>query len=385
MNALAWAIAAATIVCVVVRPSAALQAAGRGTDVYLFLIGMMGLAGYAKLAGVFDWIADGALRVAGPSRARFFALVYVAGIGTTALLSNDATIVVLTPAVIEVLRRYEAPPLPYVVACALVANAASFVLPISNPSNLLVFAGRMPSLGGWLFTFALPSCAACAVTFAIARWAFRRELSGAARIDDAPPTRPAPLAVALLVVAAAVVVTTSALGGRLGPATFACALLAWLAAAFRDRGDARTIVRDIAWPIVALTAALFVIVSAFDNLGGFAASRAVLERCAALATPWSSLATGFAVGAVSNLINNLPVGLNLGEVLPGVHNAHTAGAALIGVNLAPNATVNGSLATLLWLSIVRRANIAASPLAFARIGLLTTVPALAAALLLLPH
>ena len=144
--------------------------------------------------------------------------------------------------------------------------------------------------------------------------------------------------------------------------------------------------REIAWPIVALTAALFVLVSALDNAGGFAASRArCSKRCASLAAPWSQLATGFAVAAASNAINNLPVGLNLGQVLPGIHAAHTAAAALIGVNLGPNATANGSLATLLWLAILRRADIAASPLAFARIGLLTTIPALTAALLLVPH
>ena len=60
---------------------------------------MMALAAYAQLAGIFDWIAVRAVRIAGTSRWRLFALVYVAGIVTTALLSNDATIVALTPAV----------------------------------------------------------------------------------------------------------------------------------------------------------------------------------------------------------------------------------------------------------------------------------------------
>ena len=143
------------------------------------------------------------------------------------------------------------------------------------------------------------------------------------------------------------------------------------------------IVRAISWRIIALTAALFVIVTALDDAGGFHLSRATLAWCAGLASPWSSLASGFAVALASNAINNLPVGLNLGETLPAMHvSAHLSAVTLIGVNLGPNATVNGSLATLLWLRIVRRANIAVPPFAFARIGLLATVPALAAALLL---
>jgi arsenical pump membrane protein len=136
--------------------------------------------------------------------------------------------------------------------------------------------------------------------------------------------------------------------------------------------------------VIALTAALFVIVSTIDAAGGFAVTRTALAWCDALAAPWSQLATGFLTGAASNAINNLPVGLNLGATLPALHaSARTTQAALIGVNLGPNATLTGSLATLLWLTILQRANIAITPLGFARIGLVVTLPALAAALLCL--
>jgi arsenical pump membrane protein len=360
-------------------------ALSRGTDVYLFLAGMMALAAYAQAAGIFDWIAARAVRIAGDSRLRLFALVYAAGIGTTALFSNDATIVALTPAVVSALRRYDAAPLPYVIACALVANAASFLLPISNPSNLLVFAGHMPALGTWLGAFALPSCAAIVVTFAVTCWFFRRDLRGnSAHVGAPAAAAPARLPVVVMAASAAIMVATSARGGPLGATTFACGTVAWIATAIRDRSGAAAIVREVSWRIIALTAALFVIVTAADEAGGFNASRAALTWCAQLAAPWSAIATGFVVAAASNLINNLPVGLNLGETLPAMHaTMQTARAALVGVNLGPNATVQGSIATLLWLRIVRRANIDVSPLAFARIGILATVPALAAALLLL--
>ena len=410
MSVAGWAIAAAAIVCIVLRPFriseawwatagalglmlcgaiaplAALRALGRGTDVYLFLIGMMALAEYAKAEGVFAWLAAQAVRAAGTSRARLFALVYGTGIATTALLSNDATVVVLTPAVIAAVRRCGAPPLPYVVACALVANAASFVLPISNPSNLLVFAGRMPPLAGWLAVFALPSLAAIGVTFAVARLAYRRELRAPSAAGGEPVPAPARLATIALVLAAAVVVATSALGGPLGAATCACGAATWLATLVRDRSDAGRIGREIAWPIVVLTAALFVIVTAVDGGGGFAASSALIDACARLAAPWPALATGFAVAVAANAANNLPVSLNLGEVLPATPAVlHASQAALVGVNLGPNATVNGSLATVLWLAIVRRADVEVTPLAFARVGIPATIAALAAALLLLPR
>jgi arsenical pump membrane protein len=408
VSLLGWAIAAAAIVAVLVRPfrineawwaaaggllllacgaiapPAALAALGRGVDVYLFLIGMMALAEFARTGGLFDWVAARAIDLADGSRLRLLVLVYGAGIVTTALLSNDATIVVLTPAVIAALRRIDAKPPAYAIACALVANAASFVLPISNPSNLLVFAGRMPALGVWLGTFAFPSVAALAITFAILAAWFRADLRGRA----APATavaEPGPERLHALVLAAAAVaiVATSAREGPLGLTTFACAAVAWLVARARRRGDATAIARGIAWPVVALTAGLFVIVSAVDAAGGLAATHAVLAWCAALETPFASLATGFVVAAASNLANNLPVGLNLGEGLPAMHAAPAiSAAALIGVNLGPNATVNGSLATILWLAIMRRENVEIAPLRFAAIGTATAIPALAAALAL---
>jgi arsenical pump membrane protein len=346
---------------------------------------MMGLAGYAQLTGVFGWIAARAVRIAGASRFGLFALVYATGIVTTAFFSNDATIVVLTPAVIDALRRYDASPVPFVMACALIANAASFLLPISNPSNLLVFAGRMPALGAWLFTFALPSIGAIGVTFGVLWWCYRRELRGSAdHLDETPVPRPSTRAIALLAAAAIAVVTVSAFGGPLGTATFTCGAIAVAVAALSDRAGAATIVRQISWPVIALTATLFVVIDAIDRAGGFAATRAALAWCAQLGAPWTALGTGFLAAAVSNVINNLPVGLNLGTTLPAMHaSAQTTAAALIGVNLGPNATVIGSLATLLWLGILRRNDIAISPLAFARVGLLATVPALAVALLLL--
>jgi arsenical pump membrane protein len=157
---------------------AALGAVGKGLDVYLFLIGMMLLSETAREHGLFDWVAATAAIHAGGSPARLFLLVYLAGIVITTFLSNDATAVVLTPAVFAAARKARADPLPALFACALVANAASFVLPISNPANLVLYGGAMPPLGQWFGSFALPSLAAIAVTFAMLRWAERRRLAG---------------------------------------------------------------------------------------------------------------------------------------------------------------------------------------------------------------
>ena len=152
----------------------ALAAANKGTDVYLFLIGMMLLAEIARLEGLFDWLATHAVRHARGSAKRLFLIVYGVGTLVTILLSNDATAVVLTPAVYAAATAARVAPLPYLFVCAFIANAASFVLPISNPANLVIFGAHMPPLARWLYHFTLPSIASIVVTYAALRFTQRR-------------------------------------------------------------------------------------------------------------------------------------------------------------------------------------------------------------------
>jgi len=134
-----WALAAALLLvaCSLLPWQRALLAAAQGMDVYLFLVGMMLLSELARTEGLFDWLAAVATRAARGSAHRLFVLIYLVGTLVTILLSNDATAVVLTPAVYAAARSARAEPLPLLFVCAFVANAASFVLPISNPANLV--------------------------------------------------------------------------------------------------------------------------------------------------------------------------------------------------------------------------------------------------------
>src|SRR5471032_455981 len=166
----------------------ALHAVGEGSDVYLFLIGMMVIAELARQEGLFDWMAMYAAQHAKGSGHRLFDLVFLVGTLVTIFLSNDATAVVLTPAVYAAAKAAKAEPLPYLFVCAFIANAASFVLPISNPANLVVFGSHMPPLLTWLRQFALPSVAAVAATYVVLHATQWRRLNG--NLAREIPTRP---------------------------------------------------------------------------------------------------------------------------------------------------------------------------------------------------
>ncbi|MDE8344395.1 MAG: ArsB/NhaD family transporter, partial [Acidocella sp.] len=169
-------------------PFAALCAAGQGMEVYLFLAGMMLLAELALLQGVFSWAAVLLARMAQGSAVKLFALIYALAVIITALLSNDATAVVFTPAVAAMAAAAEiAEPLPYLLICAFVANAASFVLPISNPANLVLFDGQMPRLSVWLRLFGLASVLSIVMTYVVLWLTQRRALRGRVRLPETVP------------------------------------------------------------------------------------------------------------------------------------------------------------------------------------------------------
>jgi arsenical pump membrane protein len=382
----AWWAAGGAIVLIasgLLPASAAIRALARGGQVYLFLVGMMALAEFARDEGVFDWIASYALRAARGSRANLLGLVYAAGILTTAFLSNDATVVVLTPAVLAALTRSDAAPEPYVFACALVANAASTLLPIANPSNLLFFADGMPPLRTWLAGFGLASLAALALTYGALLLVFRNALRGELHVDHKHIPPPRPLAGALLVVAALALVATAERSGPLGTVAFALALAAALAGATRDRRSPLAIARGIAWSVVVLTAGLFVLVETLDAAGAGSLPHTVFTWAAHVPRATAQLGVAAATAFASNVVNNLPVGLELGKYVGAAHPPATLNAAaLIGVNVGPNFSVTGSLATVLWLAILRRAGLQISALRFAAVGAVATPLALGAAALL---
>ena len=174
-----WAVAGAVLLVVLgLLPwHDALHAIGKGTDVYLFLTGMMLLSEIARREGLFDWLAGHAARRANGSAPRLFLLIYGVGTVVTAFLSNDAAAVVLTPAVFAATKAADVKdPLPYLFICAFIANAASFILPISNPANLVLYASSTPPLPTWLAHFALPSLLSVGATYAVLRFTQRNSL-----------------------------------------------------------------------------------------------------------------------------------------------------------------------------------------------------------------
>jgi arsenical pump membrane protein len=349
----------------------ALVGVAKGFDVYLFLTGMMLLAETAREEKLFDWLAAYATRLANGSGRRLFLLIYLVGVVVTTFLSNDATAVVLTPAVASAVKAARVKdPLPYLFICAFIANAASFVLPLSNPANLVIYGTHLPSLLAWLPRYLLPSVVAVVATYFLLLHTQKDKLTGQLATHVALPTlaRGGWVALAGIGATAAVLLTASALNVQLGLPTALTGVATAAVVLVSARKSPLQILKNVSWSVLPLVAGLFVLVEGLTTTGVTHWLAGVLSstgQAAAKAT-WLS---GVGVALLCNVLNNLPVGLLAGNVLHAAQVPETMkSAVLIGVDLGPNLSVTGSLATILWLVALRRENITVSAWQFLRLG-----------------
>ena len=377
-----WAVGGAALLVVLrlITPSTALAGIAKGTDVYLFLTGMMLLAEVARSEGLFDWLAALATQHAGGSPRRLFLLIYSSVPRSRCFCRMMRPPSCSTPAVAAAVRTAKAEqPLPYLLICAFVANAASFVLPISNPANLVIYGSHMPPLLQWLPRYLLPSAVSIVATYVLLRWTQRSALrqSIAAGVPLPKLSTGGKIGAAGIVATAIVLLGASAMDMQLGLPTCIAGLATAAVVLLFQPAKTWRVVKDISWGVLPLVAGLFVLVEALNETGLVASISALLRETAAHSVAGAAWAAGIAVAFGSNLANNLPVGLIGGSVLQNDHIADKiTRAILIGVDLGPNLSVTGSLATILWLGALRRERVNVGAGSFLKWGAIVMPPAL---------
>ena len=377
-----WAVTGAVLLLLFqfLSLSEGLLGIANGLDVYLFLTGMMLLAETAREEGLFDWLAAHATKRAEGSASRLFLLIYLVGVVVTTFLSNDATAVVLTPAVAAAVKAARVKnSLPYLFICAFIANAASFVLPISNPANLVIYGSHMPPLLAWLAQYTLPSLVSIAVTYGVLRFTQREALTESVETDIAIPVLSSGGRLAIIGIAATAVVllVSSALDKPLGLPTAITGILTTVLVLIRAKLNPWVIVKGVSWSVLPLVAGLFVLVEALVKTGLIQALTTLLHESTTSSVAMTTWASGIGVALTCNLVNNLPAGLITGTVVQASQVPDVIKSALlIGIDLGPNLSVTGSLATILWLVALRREGQRVSAWAFLKLGIPVMLTAL---------
>jgi arsenical pump membrane protein len=371
-----------------VSPAAAATNVAGHWNVLLFFVGLTGAAAVAERSGLFEALAGTCARLSGGRPRRLLVAVVIAGAVVAALLSNDAAALVLTPVVYVLVTRFGLEPLPYVLACTFVADAASLALPVSNPVNVIVSDTLGVSPAG-LVPVLLPAAVAAVIALLVCLLViYRRGLPAtsptvpAADSWTAWSVVPRPLLAAFGVAVAAFAIA-SVLDLSLGPVM----TVAWLFLLVVERVCGRRIgpLEGIGWSLLVFVAGMGILVDGLSS-AGVTAWLANLLLSPVRDMPVAVMAVSAATAAVgANLFNNLPAAFVLADAVHGaglnVASAHAAAiGTIIGADLGPNLTPVGSVATLLWFVLLRQRGLEVSTWSYIRIGLIVTPVTILAAL-----
>jgi arsenical pump membrane protein len=303
-------------------------------------------------------------------------MVFLAAAGTTAVLSLDATIVLLTPIVFATAARLPTSARPHVYACSHLANSASLLLPVSNLTNLLAFAACGVSFTRFAALMALPWLVAIAVEWVVLSRVFADDLRQAGAPVDPLDAEPPPKLPAFALSVIGLTLVGFGISSIVGVAPVWFATAGALALTVRRPPNSLKDLIGAAEPtFLVFVLALGVVVTAAGNHGLSSVVDSLIPQGASL----PALLGVAAVSAVlANLVNNLPATL----IIVAVVSASAPGgvlAMLIGVNVGPNLTYVGSLATLLWRRIVHAHDEDVDTREFLKLGALTVPASLVAA------
>ncbi len=328
-----------------------------------FAAALLVLADGCRRAGLFAYFGAAMAAGARGRPRRLLGLVFLVAAGTTAVLSLDATIVLLTPVVFSTAARLRFSPRPHVYACTHLANSASLLLPVSNLTNLLAFDASGLSFARFAALMLLPWLVAIAIEWVVLSRAFRSELGRPRHPRTAaPPTDPPVFALAVLGLT---------LVGFMVVEPVWAAVAGALVLVVRERPSPRELAGAAEPGFLVFVLGLGVVVAAASDHGLRDAVDSLIPHGAGLP---ALIAIAVLAAVVANLVNNLPATLIM---LPAVAAAGAGPvlAMLVGVNVGPNLSYVGSLATLLWRRVMHAHDEPTDIRAFTVLGL-STVPAI---------
>lgn len=353
---------------------AAVQVAGLAR-VVAFLGAVLVLAKLCDDEGLFEAAGAAMARVRVGSSG-LLQHVFVIAATITAVLSLDATVVLLTPVVLVTVRRLRTPMRPYAYATAHLANAASLLLPVSNLTNLLAFHLANISFTKFTLLMAVPWLTAVAAVYLVFRWFFAGDLRVPPDPEQVGPARRPPVFVLAVV---ALTLAGFAVSESVGVAPAWAALVGASVLALRSLHRRHTsvlaIMRSVNLSFLVFVLALGVVVQAVMINGMNSAMSAVLPSGSGLP---ALLGIAAVAAVLANVVNNLPATLVL-LPLAAASGPIAILAVLIGVNIGPNLTYVGSLSNLLWRGVLRQQQVEANVGEYTRLGLCTVPAALVVA------
>ncbi|GCE30866.1 arsenic transporter [Dictyobacter alpinus] len=377
--------AAALLLLGLITPQQAFVTLISDWNTFFFFLGMMSISALAEVAGLFDWLAFQAARYSGHSARRLFFNTFLLGTVISMFLSNDATALILTPIVYTLVTRLRLPILPFLFACTFIADTASFLLPVSNPINIIVTSRFPLDLWTFLRLLFIPSLLVIGINIGIFFLLYRKQLNGQFDLKRLPSSEESIrhkayfryVCGALIIISIAYIIAAAtqfplslvALGGAI---ILLIGALTWKQITLPDLN------KQLSWSIFGFIAGMFIVVQALESTGLTTQFGGLLLHLSGN-TPFGAVMVGtFGSALGTNLINNVPMAVVLTSSLQSIQHSPLAvqhgfiAATIFGCDLGPNLTTVGSLATVLWLLILRQRNLDVSGWDYFKIGIITT-------------
>jgi Na+/H+ antiporter NhaD/arsenite permease-like protein len=327
----------------IVGSQEALQSIDFATIVLLF--SMMVVVANLRLGGFFERIAEWIVERLHPNHL-LPTVVFTCGL-LSAFLVNDIVCLVMTPFVLQMTRRLELPPAPYLVAVATASNVGSVATITGNPQNMLI-----GSLSGISYVEFIGHLGPVAAAGLLVNWAVIYGLNLRGAVDRVPvaqalsapefqsePMRKKPVVVLLVVLAGFLAGVPPAMMGAIGAALLLITRTV----------EPRRVYDEIDWGLLVFFVGLFVIVAGADRAG---LTASLIEPVAA----WDlhRLPIFVSVTAIlSNLVSNVPAVMLLRTVVESFPDPHDGWLMLaMASTLAGNLTITGSVANII---VVERA------------------------------
>ncbi|MDH4163708.1 MAG: SLC13 family permease [Nitrospirota bacterium] len=346
----------------------------------LLLLGMMIITVYLRTAGFFELMAERILSVARTPQ-QLLVLVSLASALLSALFVNDTICLLFTPILLEVTIQAGVNPLPYLLALATASNIGSVMTITGNPQNMLIgIASGIPYLS-FLQALAPVAAIGIAVSIAVIRLVYRREITSqpfSRRAQVSPVAVDRPLLIKSLIVSGGVLVLFS-----LGHPYPLVAVAGAVALMLVGKKSTEQILEGVDWTLLLFFAGLFIVMHGVEVSG---LAEVLLRQAGALneASPINRIAGLSLVSAVlSNVVSNVPAVMLLRPLVNALGGDQIAWLTLaMSSTLAGNFTLIGSVANLIVLQQARK-RVTIGFFEYFRVGALITVITIAAGILVL--
>lgn len=340
--------------------------------------------------GFFEWAALHMAKIANGSGLKLFFLIIVLGALVSALFANDGAVLIITPIVLAMIRSLEITDrlvvLPFVMASGFIADTASLPFVISNLTNIIVADFFGIGFIEYFVVMIIPNLFSIAASMLVLYLYYRKAIPKQFNTELIRPPMSAiknkkMFKIVWYIIGALIIgyILSEVYSIPLSFITSFGAILLIILGTYFKVTEIRTIYKHSPWSVIFFSVGMYVIVYGLKNVGLTSVITFIVQSFADQGLFIATVGTGFLAAFLSSIMNNLPTvminSIAIGEVASStIIEKVIVYANVVGTNLGPKITPIGSLATLLWLHVLRKDGISISWGYYFKVGFILTVP-----------